>query len=128
MSKLQPVYYVSGMQIYLLSTRQILQSKLRVEGNKSDFTFYNKSCDAVLLATPNFLGNIQIVRACIFKYNISNSMSLIIKSNSKTLYYCFGLTFDKAICHVFNNIEDVKKIYFLTQKHVCCSCIFGKIY
>ena len=34
-SKLRLVYYISGIQIHLLSTRQILQSVLRVEGNKS---------------------------------------------------------------------------------------------
>ena len=34
MSKLWPVYYVSGIQIYFLSTRQILQFRLRVEDDK----------------------------------------------------------------------------------------------
>jgi len=45
------------MQIYLLSTGQILQSGLRVEGNKSSFTICDKSDDAILLATPNIWGN-----------------------------------------------------------------------
>ena len=53
-SKLRLVYYISGMQMHLLSTRQILQSGLRVEGNKSGSTFHNKSGDAVLSATPTF--------------------------------------------------------------------------
>jgi len=39
--------------MYLLSTRQILQSGLRVEDDKSSSTFCDKSGDAVLLATPN---------------------------------------------------------------------------
>ena len=57
MSKLWPVYYISSMQIYLLSARQIFQSGLRVEGNKSDSTFCDKSGDTILLATPNLWGN-----------------------------------------------------------------------
>jgi len=42
----------------LLSTGQILQSGLRVEGDKSGSTFCDKSGDAILLATPNLWGNI----------------------------------------------------------------------
>jgi len=57
-SKLWPVYCVPGMQMYFLSTRQIFQSGLRVEGNKSGSTFCDKSDDAVLLATPNLWSNI----------------------------------------------------------------------
>ena len=53
MSKLWPVYCVPSIQMCLLSTRQILQSGLRVEGNKSSSTFCDNSGDAVLLATPN---------------------------------------------------------------------------
>jgi len=53
MSKLWPVYYIPSIQIHLLSTGQILQSGLRMEGNKSGSTFCDKSGDAVLLATPN---------------------------------------------------------------------------
>ena len=52
-SKLWLVYCISGMQIYLFSTRQILQSGLRVEGGKIGSTFCDKSGDAVLLATSN---------------------------------------------------------------------------
>ena len=50
MSKL---YYVPKMQICLFSTRKILQFRSRVESNKSSSTFYNKSGNAVPLATPN---------------------------------------------------------------------------
>jgi len=52
-SKLWPVYCVSGIQIYFLSTRQILQSELRVKDDKSGSTFHDKSGDAVLSATSN---------------------------------------------------------------------------
>ena len=34
------------------STKQILQSELRVKDNKSSFTFHNKSSDAIL-STPS---------------------------------------------------------------------------
>jgi len=44
--------------MYLLFTRQILQSGLRVKGNKSGSTFRNKLGDAVLLATSNLWDNI----------------------------------------------------------------------
>jgi len=44
------------MQIHLLSTGQILQFRLRVEGNESSFTFCDKSGDTVLLAAPKSLG------------------------------------------------------------------------
>ena len=46
--------------MYLLFTEKILQSGLRVEGNKSSSIFYDKSDNAILLATPNLWGNIQI--------------------------------------------------------------------
>ena len=65
MLKLWLVYYISGIQIYLLSTRQILQSRLRVKDNKSGFTFYNKSGYTILLVTSNLWNNIQIVRVYI---------------------------------------------------------------
>ena len=58
------------MQIHLFFIKQILQSGLRVEGNKSGFTFHDKSDNIVLLATSNLWNNIQIVRTCILKHNI----------------------------------------------------------
>ena len=64
------------MQIYLLSTRQIFQSGLRVEDNKSSSTFYDKSSDTVLSVTSNLWENIQIVRTYILKHDIPNSVSL----------------------------------------------------
>ena len=53
MSKIWLVYYVPGMQMYFLSTGQILQFGLKVEGDKSDSTFHDKSSDAVSSATSN---------------------------------------------------------------------------
>ena len=50
-SKLWPVYYISSMQMCLLSTEQILQSGLRVEDNKSSSIFCNKFGDAILSVT-----------------------------------------------------------------------------
>jgi len=63
----------------LLSTGQILWFRLRVEDNKRDSTFCDKSSGTVLLTTPNLLGNIQIVKTCILKHNISNPISLTIR-------------------------------------------------
>ena len=44
--------------MHLFSTKQILQSKLRVKDDKISFTFHNKSDDAVLLVTSNLWNNI----------------------------------------------------------------------
>ena len=49
------------MQIHFFSTGQIIQSGLKVEGDESGSIFHDKSSNAVLSATPNFQGNIQIV-------------------------------------------------------------------
>ena len=101
--------------MYLLSTRQILHSVLRVKGNKSGFTFCNKFGNAVLSATLNLWGNIQIVRACIFKNNVSNPISLTTRHlDFEILHHCFKYTSDEVICHILDNVEDIKKIYFPT--------------
>jgi len=129
MFKLWLLYYVSSIKIYLLSTRQNFQSRLRFEGNKSSSTFHKKSSDTILSATLNLWSNIQIVKIHTLKHNISDSISLIIKYlNFETLHYCFKHISDKVICYVLDNIENITKICFLTQKYVCYSCIFGKIY
>ena len=128
-SKLWLVYCISGMQIYLFSTRQILQSGLRVEGNKIDSTFCNKAGNAILSATPNLWGNIQIVRTHILKHDVPNLVSLAIRYlNFEILHHHFGYTSDEVMCHVLNNVEDVKKIHFPIQKCVCYGCTLGKIY
>ena len=95
MSKLQPVYCISSIQIYLLFTKQILQIK----------------------------------RARILKYDISNPVSLVTRHlDFETLYHCFGHASNEVMHYILNNVEDIKKIHFPTQKHVCYSCTFGKIY
>jgi len=69
------------------------------------------------------------MKTCILKYNISNPVSLITRHlDFETLHYCFGYASDKAIYQVLDNIENVKKIHFLTQKYVYYSCTLGKIY
>ena len=129
MSKLWPVYCVSGMQMCLLSTRQILHFVLKVKDNKSGFTFCNKFGNTVLSATLNLQGNIQIVRTCIFKNNISNPISLTTRHlEFEILHHCFKYTSNEVICHILDNVEDTKKIHFPTQKHVYHSCILGKIH
>ena len=127
MLKLWLVYYVTGIQICLLSTKQVLQFGLRVENDKSSFTFHNKSGDTIILATLNFWDNIQIVRTHILKNNIHNSVSLLTRYlNFETLHCCFKHVFNKVMYHILDKIT--KKIYFPTQKHVCYSCIFSKIH
>ena len=128
-SKLWLVYYVSNIQIHLLSTRQILQSGLRVEGNKSGSTFCDKSGDVVLSATPNLQGNIQIVKTCILKHDISNPVNFVTRHlDFETLHHHFGHVSDEVMHHVLDNVEDVKKIYFPTQKYICYGYTLGKIY
>ena len=123
--KLWLVYYIFSIQMYFLFIRQILQSELRVEDNKSGSNFYNKSGNAILLATSNLWNNIQIVRTWILKYNISNSVNFVTRYlDFETLYNCFGYVFDEIIHHIFVNVEDVKKIYFPTQKCIYYSCTF----
>jgi len=117
------------MQMHILSTRQILQSGLRVKSNISGSTFCDKSGDAVLLAVPNLWGNIQIVKTCILKYNVLNSMNLVIRHlDFETLHYCFEHVSDEVMCHILDNVEDAKKICFLTQKYIYYSYTLGKIY
>jgi len=83
----------------------------------------------VLLATHNLWDNIQIVRTHILKHNVSNSVSFIIRHlDFETLHYHFGHVSDKVTHHALDNIEDAKKICFLTQKYVCYDCTLGKIY
>ena len=128
-SKLWLVYCVLSMQICLFSTGQIFQFGLRVKSNKSSSTFHNKSGDAVSSATLNLWGNIQIVKTYIIKHNISNPVSLVIRHlDFETLHYQFEHASDKVMHYVLDNVGDVKKICFPTQKYVCHDCTFGKMY
>jgi len=76
-SKLWPVYYISGITMRLLSTGQLLQSGLSIEGTMDGSTFHNLSGDTVFSALPNLWGSIQVVRTCIIKNNIPNFVSLV---------------------------------------------------
>jgi len=126
-SELCLVYCVPSMQICLLSTGQILESGLRVEGNKSGSTFHNNSSDAILSAISNLWSNIQIVKTHILKHNVPNSVSLIIKHLDFEILHChFRHASNEVICYIFNNVEDVKKICFPTQKHVYYGCTLRK--
>jgi len=101
------------MQIYLLFTGQVLQSGLRVEDDKSNSIICDKPDNAILLATPNIWGNIQIVRTCILKYNIPNPVSFMTRHlDIETLHYCFEHASNEVIHHVLNNLENTKKICF----------------
>jgi len=57
-SKLWPVYYVPGITMCLLSTGQLLQSGLSIEGTMDSSTFHDSSGDAVLFVLPNLWGSI----------------------------------------------------------------------
>jgi len=76
-SKLWPVYCVPGMTMPLLSTGQLLQSGLSIEGTMDGSTLRDSSGDAVLSALPNLWESIQVVRTCIIKNNVPNPMSLV---------------------------------------------------
>ena len=65
------------MTMCLLSTGQLLQSGLSIEGIIDGSTFHDSSGDAVLSALSNLWGSIQIVRTCIIKNNVPNSVSLV---------------------------------------------------
>ena len=108
--------------MYLLSIRQIFQSKLRIEGNKSGSSFCDKSSNSILLTTSNLWNNIQIMSTYILKHNISNLISLIRYLDFEILHHHFEHIYDKVIYHIFNNIENTKRIHFPIQKYICCDC------
>ena len=99
---------------------------MRVEDNKGRSTFYDKSCNTVLLATTNVWDNIEIVKIYIVKYNL---ISVVIRYlDIEILDCCFRDTSDKIIYDVAEDVEDVKKNYFPTKKHNWYNYTFGKIY
>ena len=87
-SKLWPVYYIPGMTMHLLSTGQLLQSGLSIEGTMDSSTFCDSSGDAVLSALPNLWGSIQVVRTCIIKNNVPNPVSLVIRHPDYETIHC----------------------------------------
>jgi len=128
-SKLWLVYYVSGMTMCLLSTGQLLQSGLSIEGTIDGSTFHDSSGDAVLSALPNLWGSIQVVRICIIKNNVPNPVSLVTRHpDYETIHCCLGHISDEAMRHISDNVEDTEKICFPNKKHICCSCTLGKLY
>ena len=128
-SKLWPVYCVPGMTMHFLSTRQLLQSGLSIEGTMDGSTFCDSSGDAVLSALPNLWGSIQVMRTCIIKNNVPNLVSLVTRHpDYETIHHHLGHISDEAMRHSSDNIEGAKKICFLNKKYVYCSCTLGKLY
>ena len=102
---------------------------MRVESNKSSSIFYDKSGNAILSATPNFWDNIQIVRTCILKHDVSNSMSLVTRYlDFETLHHHFGHVSDEVMYYILDNAKDIKKICFPIQKYIYYSYILSKMY
>jgi len=128
-SKLWPVYCVPGMTIRLLSTRQLLQSGLSVEGTVDGSTFHDSSGDAVLSALPNHWGSIQVVQTCIIKNNVPNPVRLVERHpDYETIHRRLGYASDEVMRHVLDNVEGAKKICFPKKKHICCGCALGKLH
>jgi len=86
--KLWPVYCVPGITIRLLSTGQLLQSGLSIEGTMDSSTFCGSSSDTVLSALPNLWGSIQVIRTYIIKNNVSNPMSLVTRHPDYEIIHC----------------------------------------
>jgi len=128
-SKLWPVYCVSGITMHLFSTGQLFQSGLSIESTMDGSTFHNSSGDIVLSALPNLWGNIQVIRTCIIKNNIPNLISLVTRHPDYETIYCqLGHISDKTMKYVLDNVEGTKKICFPNKKHVCCGYTLGKLY
>ena len=70
------------------------------------------------------------MRTYIFKYNVLNFVSLVIRHlDFKTLHHhYFEHASNKVMYYVLNNVEDVKKIYFPIQEYVYHSCTLRKIH
>jgi len=128
-SKLWPVYCVPGMTMCLLSTGQLLQSGLSIEGTMDGSTFHDSSGDAVLSALPNLWGSIQVVRTCIIKNNVPNPVSLVTRHpNYETIHRRLGHISDEAMRHISDNVEGAEKICFPNKKHICHGCALEKLY
>jgi len=128
-SKLWPVYCVSSITICLLSTGQLLQSGLSIEGTIDGSTFRDLSGDIVLSALPNLWGSIQVVRTCIIKNNVPNPVSLVIRHpDYETIHCCLRQISDKAMRYISDNVEGAEKICFPNKKHICRGCTLEKLY
>jgi len=128
-SKLLPVYCVPGMTMRFLSTGQLLQSGLSIEGTMDGSTFHDLSGDAILSVLSNLWGSIQVVRTYIIKNNVPNPMSLVTRHPDYETVYCqLGHISDEAIRHISDNTEGTKKICFPNKKHIYYSCALGKLH
>jgi len=117
------------MTICLLSTGQLLQSGLSIEGTMDGSTFCDSSGDVVLSALPNLWGSIQVVKTCIIKNNVPNPMSLVTRHPDYETIHCrLGHISDKAMRHISDNVEGAKKICFPNKKHIYHSCALGKLH
>ena len=62
--------------------------RLSIKGTIDSSTFCDSSGDAVLSTLPNLWGSIQVVRTCIIKNNVSNSVSLVTRHpDYETIYH-----------------------------------------
>ena len=113
----------------LLSTGQLLQSGLSIEGTMDGSTFCDSSGDAVLSALPNLWGSIQVVRTCIIKNNVANPVSLVIRHlDYETIHCQLGHISDEAMRHISDNVEGAEKICFPNKKHVCHGYTLEKLH
>ena len=91
-----------------------------VTGIMDSSTFRDSSGDAVLSALPNLWGSIQVVRTCIIKNNVPNSVSLVTRHpDYETIHRRLGYISDEAMRHVPDNVEDAEKVCFPNKKHIC---------
>jgi len=128
-SKLWPVYCIPGMTIHLLSTRQLLQSRLSIEGTIDGSTFHDSSGDAVLSALPNLWRSIQVVRTCIIKNNVPNPVSLVTRHPDYETIHCqLRHISNEAMRYISDNVEGAEKICFSNKKHICRSCALEKLH
>ena len=105
--------------MYLLFTRQLLQSGLSIEGTIDSSTFCDSSGNIVLSILSNLWGSIQVVRTYIIKNNIPNPVNLVTKyPDYKTIHYHIGHISDEAMRHISDNVEDTEKICFFNKKHI----------
>jgi len=117
------------MTMHLLSTRQLLQSGLSIEGTMDGSTFCDSFGDTVLSTLSNLWESIQVMRTCIIKNNVPNLVSLVTRHlDYKTIHYHLGHISNEAMRHSSDNVEGAEKIYFLNKKHVYCGCTLGKLY
>ena len=92
-------------------------------------TFCDSSGDAVLFALPNLWGSIQVMRTCIIKNNVSNSVSLVTRyPDYVTIHHRLRHISDKAMRHISDNVEGAEKICFPNKKYICCSCALEKLH